>query len=293
MNRNQFALLCLLALAAFSCISTEQYNQTVTYFEEQQQLLEMQVDSLTKHSDSLAFVIARKEGENTALIAVQDKLQNRLDVLQENLDNLGSQATTQSQNLIQEIERKEEAIVGLEDELKAIQESLDTYQTSMDPLYEILRDSLKADLEKGQVGIKSDGFQISLSFATDLLFQGSRQNQLKDDGIEVLQRVAKVLEKHPDKFFMVIGHTDNSKPNTRYYRDNWDLSALQANAIVRLLVEEFYLSSNQVTAAAKGEFAPKASNSTDEGKKMNKRVEIFISFGSKVLIKQMEDQLKK
>ena len=76
---------------------------------------------------------------------------------------------------------------------------------------------------------------------------------------------------------MVEGHTDADEFNKDTYpRNNWDLSVLRATSVVRLLTKDYNLNPDQVSAAGKGEFAPKADNSTAEGKATNRRIEIII-----------------
>ena len=76
---------------------------------------------------------------------------------------------------------------------------------------------------------------------------------------------------------LIEGHTDNLPIRNAVYRDNWDLSVARATSIVRILVDEYKISAVRLTASGKGEFAPKATNSTPEGRAKNRRTEIILS----------------
>jgi chemotaxis protein MotB len=61
------------------------------------------------------------------------------------------------------------------------------------------------------------------------------------------------------------------------YKDNWDLSVARATSMVRLLTDTHNVDPIRVTAAGRGEYDPKSSNSTAEGRAKNRRTEIILS----------------
>ena len=73
------------------------------------------------------------------------------------------------------------------------------------------------------------------------------------------------------------GHTDNM-PLTRnaLYRDNWELSAARAQSIMIQLQERTALPASIFAIGGFGEFQPLGDNRTQEGREINRRVEIFI-----------------
>ncbi|NQV29575.1 MAG: OmpA family protein [Candidatus Marinimicrobia bacterium] len=73
------------------------------------------------------------------------------------------------------------------------------------------------------------------------------------------------------------GHTDNM-PLTRNanYRDNWELSAARAQAIMIQLQERTRLAPSVFAIGGFGEFQPLGDNNTQAGREINRRVEIFI-----------------
>lgn len=104
-----------------------------------------------------------------------------------------------------------------------------------------------------------------ITFATD---QSAIQPQFRP----VLDDVAKVLKDYPSTYIDVYGHTDSTGSDVY----NQSLSERRAQAVAD------YLSANGVQSARVatrgfGETQPIASNTTEEGKAQNRRVEIKIA----------------
>lgn len=76
----------------------------------------------------------------------------------------------------------------------------------------------------------------------------------------------------------VSGFTDNDKIDARSaMRNNWFLSTMRAQSVMRVLYEASGLAPDQFGVAGYGEYRPIASNQTEEGKAKNRRVTILIS----------------
>lgn len=76
----------------------------------------------------------------------------------------------------------------------------------------------------------------------------------------------------------VTGHTDDV-PISGTFRDNWDLAAARAAAVVREIEQSGLLPATQMEAISKGETQPVADNTTEEGRAKNRRIEIEITYG--------------
>lgn len=74
----------------------------------------------------------------------------------------------------------------------------------------------------------------------------------------------------------VEGHTDNWAIRGGKYASNWELSSARALEVVRYLSEVSGIEESKFSALGYGEFRPVADNSTEEGRTLNRRVEIFI-----------------
>jgi chemotaxis protein MotB len=60
------------------------------------------------------------------------------------------------------------------------------------------------------------------------------------------------------------------------FRSNWDLSTARATAVIVKLASEGMVTS-RLAAAGYGEFRPLSDNSTEEGRKQNRRVDLVVT----------------
>ena len=93
---------------------------------------------------------------------------------------------------------------------------------------------------------------------------------LKPESMVEINRIAKLMQENPGLEFEVQGHCDATGSD----KVNDPLSQKRAEAIVAALVEQG-IAQARLTAVGKGSHQPIASNSTDEGRAKNRRVEFI------------------
>ena len=125
-----------------------------------------------------------------------------------------------------------------------------------------------------QVDIRGGKVHVSIS---DKLLFASASSRLNQAASQVLEKVSIVLNEHRNLAVMVEGHTDNVPVNARGIKDNWELSTARATAVVRQLVNEYYVDPGRLTAAGRAEHDPRGDNETAEGRARNRRTEIVIT----------------
>ena len=96
--------------------------------------------------------------------------------------------------------------------------------------------------------------------------------ELEQDSTKVLDEVAKVVQKNHVKKLLIVGHTDST--HTEEY--NLKLSQDRANTVKRYLSQNGGIPEDTMIAQGYGKRKPIASNSTEEGRSTNRRVEFFI-----------------
>lgn len=101
-----------------------------------------------------------------------------------------------------------------------------------------------------------------------ILFETGKAT-LKEESKHELSLIIEYLEKHPTVKVYVVGHTDD----TGSLSLNRELSTQRANAVVTYLTNNG-IASARLTAEGVGPFAPVTTNESDNGKKLNRRVEI-------------------
>ncbi|WP_272699208.1 OmpA family protein [Desulfovibrio sp. Fe33] len=98
---------------------------------------------------------------------------------------------------------------------------------------------------------------------------GFDKYQITDEMIPVLEQAKMILEEDSAATYEISGHTDAT--GTEAY--NQGLSERRANSVMKWLTDNG-IASDRLEAKGYGEMAPKYDNSTKEGRKLNRRVEI-------------------
>jgi chemotaxis protein MotB len=235
------ALLAAGALAQAGCVSKAQYVQV----EQQRDLCATRYEQLQAKVESAETSGEMLAQQKTELATEKTVLEARLATLQSQGEELGSKLH----------EREEES--------RKLQET-----------YDGLVNSLKKELNAGQVEVKQlrDGLRVNL--AQDILFD-SGSAALDKNGIEVLQRVAVQLKKSSHQI-LVTGHTDNKPIGpalVKQYPTNWELAGARAASVVRLF-DGSGLPARRLRAVSMADVQPVASNTTAEGRARNRRIEI-------------------
>jgi chemotaxis protein MotB len=120
--------------------------------------------------------------------------------------------------------------------------------------------------------IDSRGLIISLNNAI-LFDSGSAEIKLENE--ETLKKIAITIDEL-DNYIRIEGHTDNRPISTAIYPSNWELSTARAASVVRLFINECSVSPEKVVAVGYGEYRPVGDNKTEEGRKMNRRIDIIV-----------------
>ena len=132
------------------------------------------------------------------------------------------------------------------------------------------------DVEKFEL---SDGY---LYMIQDRLLFESGKADLGPDGTKALMEISKEIAAQPHGTIWVRGHTDSDpvkKPATleRFPHGNLQLSAARAVAVGAMLVDSKSIKSSSVRVMGFGPHEPVATNDTAGNKRMNRRVEIYVS----------------
>lgn len=97
---------------------------------------------------------------------------------------------------------------------------------------------------------------------------------LQEDSIRALNAVGQVL-RNSEHAIHVEGHTDDIPIVTPKFPSNWELSAVRASSVVRLLIDNG-VQATRLTAVGYGENRPVESNGSEEGRARNRRVTLMI-----------------
>ncbi len=268
---------CLFCLTC-SCVGKKKFRE-VQYLVEQGERRERQLRAQLEYADRQMDYLTRRNGELDQLIGVLRRDKERLEAdtasLGRRLRSMSDQSRMTQQELGSALQQCQQALQQTSDRLQAVVETVRQRDARLQTAFEVLRDSLDSiPAAPGAEVVFRDG-RISVTLPNQLLFEG-RSLRFSEAGEAALEKIAAVFNSFPDLEVVALGHTSNESP-PRSYANNWDLSVRQAAAAVRLLTESFNVSANQLTAAGKGEFRPKVSNSDPEGQATNQRMEFVLS----------------
>lgn len=126
-------------------------------------------------------------------------------------------------------------------------------------------DLIKVTADEMLKGIKDEG-----KIAIYGIYFDFDKADVKPESEPALKEIANLLKKNPDLVIFVVGHTDN-KGKFEY---NIDLSERRADAVVKELTTKYGINLGRVTPEGVGSLSPVATNETEEGRKLNRRVEL-------------------
>jgi outer membrane protein OmpA-like peptidoglycan-associated protein len=102
------------------------------------------------------------------------------------------------------------------------------------------------------------------------IYFDSGKSVLKPESQPTMEEISKLLKSDPNLKLYVVGHTDN----TGTFDANMKLSVDRATAVVNALVSQFSVNTARLKACGDGPTSPVATNDTEAGKALNRRVEL-------------------
>ena len=245
--------------------------------------------NVIKERDSLCTTLSSRDNEIYGLKKDTSTLNNHIlkleningDLLNKNIsqnEQFSSSLKQQSEELKHksaDLIAKEKLLIERESALKDLRKVVARQDSITKRLNSILRNALLG-FKSDELSVEIKNGKVYVSLSDKLLFKsGSAAIEIK--GVDAIRVLADVLNKNGDIDILVEGHTDNIPIKTTIYHDNWDLSVARAISIVRILTDEYKIAPTRLTASGKGEFAPRTTNSTPEGRASNRRTEIILS----------------
>ena len=132
-----------------------------------------------------------------------------------------------------------------------------------------------ADVNDEDVSVEVRKGVVYISLSDRMLFK-SGSAEIQPQAETVLNKIAKVVNDYKELEILVEGHTDNVPISNTCMSDNWDLSVKRATSVVRTLQKKYGVQPQRMTAGGRSEYVPKASNTTEDGRRSNRRTEIVV-----------------
>ena len=260
MKMGKILAVLVMAITLTSCVSKKQfdamkinYDQCITNIGERQREIQ-----------DLKATNAGLSSENSLLKDQNNALKSSLDAC---LANQGK-GSANIDKLIGEINSSN----------KYIKQLIST-NAKNDSLNLALSNRLKRSLDNvadQDVQVKVLKGVVMISLSDKMLYKTGDYNVLPQ-AQEVLGKVAKVINDYDTYSVLIEGNTDNVPLNSSSLpKDNWDLSALRATSMAKILQTQFGVNPNRITAGGRSENNPKTTNASVSGRAENRRTEIII-----------------
>jgi chemotaxis protein MotB len=219
----------------------------------QQASLNSQIDTVSEEKQAL-FRELQKEQQRRLLI------QNQVAQVNQSIDN------------------KTEALSNATQGFEQLQSTLDQIRAQKEreaAEFAALKKRLEQELNQTQVKVTQLKNQMRvINLSSEVLFN-SGSAEIKPAGQKVLALIASTLNNYPNRQVFIEGHTDDipmSQNST--YGSNWELSSARAISAVKILQENNQVAPARLKVVGHGEFKPVTSNETEEGRRLNRRIEI-------------------
>ena len=284
---------------------------------------------LEEKTTEMSASIEQLKKSVSALVADTTVMGNSLRLMTTNYDNInktyqllldknnellsGNKTTTEKlmkdlQKTQEELQSKEDALRTLEgsltvkeEKLKKLTAELESREKRVNELEAMIsrKDSLvtalKNKVKDALLGFENNGLTIQqkngkvyVSMDESLLFS-SGSYAVAGKGVDVLKKLAKVLEQNQEINILVEGHTDNVSLNGKGdIADNWDLSVKRATSVVKIITTNSTVNPKRLTAAGRSEYVPLDMTNTSDGRKKNRRTEIILSPKLDELLQMLE-----
>ena len=149
-------------------------------------------------------------------------------------------------------------------------------QAHMTEVARSLLDVMAPLVKEGKVRVTQSRRGVSIEINANVLFAPGRA-ELEAQSLAVLGAVADRLKTEPFNL-EITGHTDVMPISNSAFASNWELSAVRATSVVRLLADHG-VAPARLYAIGREASQPSASNEYAAGRARNRRVELMILSG--------------
>jgi chemotaxis protein MotB len=136
-----------------------------------------------------------------------------------------------------------------------------------------VQNAMQALIDAKLVTVRREDMWLEIEINTDILFP-SGAGEFATAAEPVLDKLAEVLKPFPNPI-RVEGHTDDRPIRTAEFPSNWELSAARAASVVHQFTKQG-IDPLRLEIVGFGEFHPRQTNDTPEGRNANRRVAILV-----------------
>ena len=142
------------------------------------------------------------------------------------------------------------------------------------PAIQHLTKELEREIAAGKVQVRMTARGLVVSMRQAAFFPSG------DDSIEAsanasIKKIADTIRSLPNQIRLE-GHTDSRPVRSGRFKSNWELSAARAISMMELMTTRFDIAKDRVAIGGYADTVPAAPNETEEGRALNRRVDIVI-----------------
>jgi chemotaxis protein MotB len=141
--------------------------------------------------------------------------------------------------------------------------------------FRALTASFQKMIDSGKLQVTMRHGRMIVKLPAEILF-ASGSADVSKTGQAALAEVASILKQMPERRFMIAGHTDNvpvGPPSV--FKNNLQLSTARAETVTEQLTADG-MNPAHLSAAGYSEFEPARENSSEAGRRENRRIEIVL-----------------
>ncbi len=285
MNAPKIPWLMAASLACFgtSCVSSSVHEAVVRDLSQVRE----ESDRLKEERGGLKVTLAARDDQirdlRQQIVTFQTKGelqdQEKEQIIQRNIDLSSELAnlTRRNRDHLETIQSLRHQLEGL---LNEIAKQATIKQREADRLRSMVEEffnELQPEIRRGDITVTQAGDRLILNLLDKALFD-SGSAQIKPEGLQILNRLGRIMKSAEDKTIRIEGHTDNVPIGTRLaekFPSNWELSVFRATSVVRYLADSIAIRPDRLSAAGLADTRPIASNESKEGRAKNRRIEII------------------
>ena len=287
--------LLLLAAACFlcACVSKSVYEQKEleatqlsqafkSLEEENRELLDQKKD-LVRQKEELTLNFQEQSEQNSELRRNLLQIRKELDYQRQVLTDKNLQAEKTIEDIRAETDLLEKQI---ENERIAREARLAEIKSTYDTLVK----TMEEEIQTGEVQISRLKGKLTVNLVEKILFESGNAD-IKPQGLEVLQRVGKILKTVKDKNILVEGHTDNVPISSRLretFPSNWELSTTRAVNVVHFLQDRIGINGEKLSACGYSQYQPVGDNQGAKGRAQNRRIQIVLVPEESQMVKPLQ-----
>ena len=136
-----------------------------------------------------------------------------------------------------------------------------------------VQDAMQSLIDAKLVTVRRENMWLEIEINADILFP-SGAGEFAPAAEVVLDKLADVLKPFPNPI-RVEGHTDDRPIKTAAFPSNWELSAARAASVVHQFMRQG-IDPLRLEIVGFGEFHPRQTNATMEGRNSNRRVVVLV-----------------